>query len=342
MSEGGALAGDVTLPGGKRVKKVWAVAGGVGLVVVGVIWYRNHKAAQAAAAVTDSTPAAETFAPGVDLSGGGSGGGGGNVDTSVPTQVQNGPPFTNNAAWAQYATTYLVDNLNLDPGAVATDLAAYLAGDQVTQDQRNVINDALAYADYPPAAGANGYPPSINVVGSVSGLGNKPGAVQLAAGAVTASSIALTWPAVTGASEYDYTATGPGGFNRTGTLTAPGLTLSGLSAASAYAVTVHAANAAGAGPDSTLTVTTAAATSSTPTPPTPAPTGPAGAPAGATQRYTIQHGDTLSGIAAKFHVTTAQLWAWNGPDLDAYAVKMGHPSGSNHGALIFGGLPIWV
>lgn len=83
------------------------------------------------------------------------------------------------------------------------------------------------------------------------------------------------------------------------------------------------------------------ATGQTP-PPAPAPT-PTPTPAGSAThpRYTIEHGDTLEGIAARFHTTKAQLLAWNLPDLDAYARRFGHAN-SNNGNLIFGGLPIRV
>lgn len=55
-------------------------------------------------------------------------------------------------------------------------------------------------------------------------------------------------------------------------------------------------------------------TSPTPTPapvPTPAPTAPAPTPARQAQWYTVQHGDSLSSIAARFGTTAERIYQYN-------------------------------
>lgn len=187
------VSGTVNIPKIGRVKKVY-VYGGVAVVgVLAVVYYRQHKAAalsgsSAPADGQQTDPAGNVgvidpatgyvegspedlsalssqadFNPGTDLSGSGSTG------PSIDTQVTNGPPFTNNAAW----TTYVLANLPQaqdNPSGVAATLGAYLAGAQVQPDQVDVIHAADALAGPPPVAGHNGMPPSINVAGSASGV----------------------------------------------------------------------------------------------------------------------------------------------------------------------------
>lgn len=94
--------------------------------------------------------------------------------SSVGSQAQNGPPFTTNAAWSQYAINYLTQTLGMDPGTVSAAIGAYIAGRPVTATQQGLINDAIAIAGSPPVSGPNNYPPSINVSGGTGGGGAKP------------------------------------------------------------------------------------------------------------------------------------------------------------------------
>lgn len=252
----GGGSGTVKIPLVGTVPKKWALLGGVVLVGGAFFWWRSRSSPSPAPV----DPAAGTdVGSGSDLSydpaGDSSGGGGGSSSTSTGDQVDNGPPFSSNEAWAQYATAYLVNTLLMEPGPVGQDIGAYLAGAPVSSAQRDVINQATGYAGLPPISGPHGYPPSINVSGSVSGPGSLPGAVHLVAGPATPSAVSVDWESVTGASGYAWKATGPGGYTHLGTTPDTTVTVTGL-AAGTYTITVHATSSAGAGPDDSITVST--------------------------------------------------------------------------------------
>lgn len=331
--EGGLLpTGKWKLPVVGEVKKAYVIGAAAVLFVGGVLWWRKtHPSAPAGGLATDSAGnvgvinpatgfvagspedlAAINAAAATGADGSGSGGGGGatsgSLGPSIGDQVAAGPPFTNNAAWSQYATTYLTGTLNLDPGAVGTDLGAYLAGDKVNQAQRVVILDATTYAGPPPVAGPNGYPPSINVSGDVSGVGSAPGPVTLTTGNITVTTARVNWTAVSGATGYAYTVTGAG-VNKHGTVTVPTLGITGLKGGEPYHVTVHAVNASGAGPESSLDIHTPASSSSK----------PAGNAAYATvvvAEFVKAHpawDSTVSGIAEHYGYGADWETVWNDP-----------------------------
>lgn len=229
----GPLSGTVTVPvpGGKKVhiKKLY-VAGGVAVVgIAAVLWYRNRNASAAAAPVTDPSMATDpagnvgTIDPATgyvegsaedlaalstgtntDTSGSGGGGGSDGSDGNTATQVAAGPPFSDNAAWDQWATSYLVTTLGKDPGQVAAALALYLSGGEVHNlTDRDIINEATAAAQRPPQTGPNGYPPAINFVGSVTGTGPSLGApTGIVVTGETTNSTTVTFHAVPGAVSY--------------------------------------------------------------------------------------------------------------------------------------------
>lgn len=180
--------GKIDIPGVGKVKPVYAGAGLAAVAVLIILYYRRKNSAGSTTAAAQQTdPAGNTgpidpatgyvfgspedvaalAAAGGSTGGGGSGTGGGGTTSD---QVSNGPPFTSNAAWAQYAIQVLEGN-GYDAGTVTGDLGLYLSGSQVTADQEDVINAAIAVAGYPPVAGPNGYPPAINVIGSKQGGG---------------------------------------------------------------------------------------------------------------------------------------------------------------------------
>jgi hypothetical protein len=344
--------GTVNVPKIGKVKKVYVIGAGALVGVAAVVWYRKRKAASQAAStgaiVTDSAGNVGVLDPatgfvqgspedlaaleGMGQTGTGAGGSGGSSssgDSSVPTQIEAGPPFTTNAAWTQYATTYLVGTLGMDPGTVANDLGKYIAGAQVTQAERDgVIQPALAYAGTPPIGGAGGFPPSINVVGTVSGTGSTPGAPKLSIGTVTESSGVVKWAAVSGATGYAWTASGPS-YSKTGTGAGTSVTLSGLKAGSSYTVAVHATNAAGAGPTASITVKTKA-TSTT----------PSGSYAEvhvvAYHSASPAWNSTISGIAQHYGYGGDWESVWNDPKNASLRAKRGDP---NH---IQAGDTVWV
>lgn len=180
---GRAGKGTVNIPGVGKLP-AWTVLGGLGLVLVLIIRHRSTSAAAAAGTATDpagnvgvidpatgyvygspqDTAGLATSAAVSTPAAGGTGGG------SVGDQVTNGPPFTSNAAWSQYAVSIL-EQSGYDPGELSNTLGLYLAGQPVTPSQQSEINAAVAVAGYPPVAGVNGHPPAISVSGSVAGGG---------------------------------------------------------------------------------------------------------------------------------------------------------------------------
>lgn len=202
--------GTIKVPGGGRIKKGYAIAG-VGVVGVAVvIYYRNRSAGTPTAAQLAASPTVDPTAPSdlsnFDPTAGGAGVIGysstGNPIYGVGTgpQVENGPPFSTNAAWSQYAITVLVGN-GMDAAPLTDALGAYLAGAPVTAAQQALINDATAVAGLPPTAGTNGKPPGINVTQPSTG-GTNPG------GSGTGGSTSWKFPAPHGLQVYDVSHTG--------------------------------------------------------------------------------------------------------------------------------------
>lgn len=171
---------------GKPVKKevVYVGAGVGGLVVIALIVRSRKQAAAAAAAATPADPNA-TAAYGAATSGeldpatglaagspedlaalaaqssgyyGTSAAGNGSYGTTVP---QAG--FTNNAAWAQAAEEYITGGSGGGgpTDAVGNALGKYITGQNATSDQVTIIEQAIAFENYPPVAGTDGYPPNI-------------------------------------------------------------------------------------------------------------------------------------------------------------------------------------
>jgi hypothetical protein len=192
-----ALDGTVKLPVFGTVRKKTAAGAGLGAVVlvIGIYWYRQHKAASASPAASPASSATVTdpagnvcsavnpatgFCPGTAqdiaaqqqaeagyypyVDGGGSGSPFGLTTGTAP--VETTAEFANNAAWAQASETYLGSN---GADAIAAALAKYISGQQITTDQQTTVEEAIAAEGYPPVAGANGYPPSMNVTGGSSG-----------------------------------------------------------------------------------------------------------------------------------------------------------------------------
>jgi hypothetical protein len=159
------------------------VLGGVGIVLVLIIRSRSaSKAAAAAGTATDPAGNVGVIDPATGYvqnspqdqaalaanAAAGTANTSGTTSGTVGGQVTNGPPFTSNAAWSQYAISVLQGD-GYDPGTLSGELGAYLSGQPVTPAQQSDINAAVAVAGYPPVAGPNGKPPAINVSGSSAG-----------------------------------------------------------------------------------------------------------------------------------------------------------------------------
>jgi hypothetical protein len=87
-------------------------------------------------------------------------GAGGGVGVGVPA-----PPApqsaTTNAQWAAAAQQSLV-NEGFSSVAAAEALGEYITGQTLTSDQETIVNAAIAAENYPPVAGATGYPPAMH------------------------------------------------------------------------------------------------------------------------------------------------------------------------------------
>lgn len=171
------MADTINVPGMGETKKttVYIMVGGL-FLISGVVYYRNKKnaaanasIAQAGSSTTDPATgypygSAEDAAALAAQANYNSGVGGGSYpySTSTPGTIQTG--FTSNAAWAQAYESYATQNLNADASVVAAALGKYLTGQPLTSDQLSVVEQAIAFQGIPPQSGANGYPPSYNLI----------------------------------------------------------------------------------------------------------------------------------------------------------------------------------
>ena len=171
---------------GKKVKTKTAVlaTGGILIGVIGIGWYRNKQAANAANAADAATTAANNIDPATGFVTGSAqdeaalagmaqgtiGGGGGNLGAGevigydglgnpiYGAGTTNAPiGFTSNAQWGQAAETFMGSS---GSDAIAAALGKYLSGSPLTPDQVTIVQQALAVEGNPPVAGPSGYPPS--------------------------------------------------------------------------------------------------------------------------------------------------------------------------------------
>ncbi len=238
----------VPLVGGVN-KTTLYVAGAAGVAAVGYAVWKKKKAAAAAAATPTATTAYgyAAYGYGSELtdeeqgiaseyayegySYGGIGAYG--IGTSEPSTNN---PVATNAEWAQYAQQFLV-NQGYTATTVANALGAYITGSNVG-DNESIVQAAIAFEGYPPAAGSGGYPPSINTGGTNTGQGGGTGTTpakstaanpisNLAVTRKSATSVAAKWNPSTGATGgYSWKLTGP--VNKSGTTKSTSVTVSGL------------------------------------------------------------------------------------------------------------------
>jgi len=209
-----ALEGTLQTPIGKVQKKT-AVIGVSAAVILGVIvYYRQQQlggsdevggtealinpatgypygSAEDAAALAEQ---AAFISP--PASGGGGGGGSGSIPPSNLSYRTNGE-------WSQAVVEYMVGNgLIEEPSQLSAALGKYLTGQPATVTDRNLIQQAIAVQGFPPLAGPNGYPPSINTatIPTVPPVtpAPKPSVPAVPTGIkvqyVTRTGVALGWP----------------------------------------------------------------------------------------------------------------------------------------------------
>lgn len=201
------LEGTIHTPVGTVQKKTAVFLGGSVAVLVGIIWYRQKKLAEATPTTTQAEidPATgypygspEDAAALADQNGyvsppANSGGGG----SSIPNSNVG---YTSNSQWQQAVIETMTNNGTLsDPTAMSAALGKYLTGAYVAPDDatsNSLIQQAIAAEGYPPVAGSNGYPPSINrnaPAGPPSQQNNVTVVTGLRASKSTKNSITVTW-----------------------------------------------------------------------------------------------------------------------------------------------------
>lgn len=176
-----AMEGTVKVPGIGEAKKRSVALVSAGLLgILGIGYYRSKKQSQQQSSSTDSNTSGYTD-PNVDPATGlpygsvqdqsalygqgyGTNFGYGYGPGYVPPPVQPPGPgtFTSNAQWAQAAEDYLVNNTGADAATAGNAIGKYLTGQPVTPDQVSIIDQAIAFENYPPVSGPNGMPPSMN------------------------------------------------------------------------------------------------------------------------------------------------------------------------------------
>lgn len=221
---------------GTPVKKTYVIGGGVIVGALFIYEYRKQQAAKAAAAAAASASAG----PSVNTSGDqyppdgttgnpsdpystdpatgmtyGDEAGGGYVGNGVSnlggyygggglygggTGFESPGSFTSNAYWTQYVEQMMGSSGN---DSISAALGAYITGAPLSTTQISIVEQAVAIAGYPPVAGANGYPPSIQSGPSGSGGGTPAGSpvtVNVPDGA--GKWMAVTFPNVAAAEQF--------------------------------------------------------------------------------------------------------------------------------------------
>jgi LysM repeat protein len=287
---------DVDVPGvGGVDKKVLLVVGGGGAAYVLYRYWKAKKDAAAAASAAADTPGYDQSSTDLPTVPGAVAGAGTNGETT--TDLAGSAPTTN-AAWSQAAEQYLV-GAGYDPTSVLKALGDYLANRSLSPDEQSIVQAAIAVAGYPPE-GTHNILPAVSAGGSTASVGQVQG---LHSTAVTSTGFQINWYATTGANGYhvyegsslvatDYGTYHPFNDRQPGTQYGP--------------FTVRALNMDGTEGSASdpLMVTTSGAQSSPSPAPAPTPR-PSGVPSSRT--VIVQHGDTLSKIAARNGISMARL-----------------------------------
>lgn len=222
--------------------------------------------------------------------------------------------YATNDAWAAAAINFLVGR-SIDPVAANSAIEQYLNGQPLTPDQQGDVNLAIQSIGAPPQPPQPGNAPPPIVTPPSPGptyAANPP--TGLAVASKTSSTIAVKWNRAANAAGYSVTYSS--GSQPSSTLTVTGTdttaTISGLQPATAYTIQVQATPAKPGDAFASTTATTSGTAAPAPSPsgPTVLPQNP-GAGSGTTHTYTVVHGDTLSGIAARNHISLAQLRTMN-------------------------------
>lgn len=283
------------------------------------------------------------------------GGGGGGDNTSGGGGDTTAGKYATNAEWERAAINYLVAR-GVDPTAANEAITSWLSSQQLTPEQQADVNLAIQGLGTgppdPPGPVGTPPPPVVTPPQGVVYATNPPTGVTVSG--ATSTTLTVKWNRATNATGYTVR------FGRTsaasdGSVSAGAeagqATIGGLTPKTTYYVHVQATPAKPADPYGSASGTTTAASTPgpmpgpvPPTPPGPVPPGPklpaptpAPAPSGK-RSYTVVHGDTLSGIAGKLHVSGGwqALYSENKATIEA-AAKAHGKSSSDNGHWIFPG-----
>jgi hypothetical protein len=279
---------------GMHIPKPVAIIGGGAIVIGGAVYYRGKKAASDANAAA-ATAGANT---GIDPSTGYPYGSAEDASAMAaqgsyinpaqsgvgdPFAIQGfnsygissgGPPFTSNALWSQYVEQWLVGTMNSDPNTVGNAIGKYISGQPLDSGMVAIVQEAIAFAGYPPVSGPGGNPPSYTTATTTTtnppptggGTGSGGGTTSHAPGTpsglhrtnVTRTSIGINWNAVSGASHYVIRVTYQNQLIKEQTSNSSTATVSGLSANRTYGIHVIAVNSANQwSPEASITQKTA-------------------------------------------------------------------------------------
>ena len=174
------LEGTIKTPFGTVQKKTALALGGIALALGGIVYWREKKLGgltptntNAAGEVDPATgfvygtpeDLAALAAQGTDLGGGGGGSASGGGSGSIPPGGIIGTAFTSNGQWVQAVEDYMTtNNLVVDPTQLSAALGKYITGTYIDPSSAaySLVQQAISVQNYPPIAGANGYPPAIN------------------------------------------------------------------------------------------------------------------------------------------------------------------------------------
>lgn len=262
------LEGTIKTPIGPVQKKTALLLGG-GVVVIGaIVWYRQRQMG------SESTPTEQTeinpatgypYGSAEDAAAlaaqaayvsppASSGGGSSNVP---PSNLS----FSSNGQWTQAVIEYMITNSLLeDTGAMSAALGKYLTGAYVTDAQVSLIQQAIAVQGFPPIAGANGYPPSLNRNAPASPANptttlKAPTGLRIASKGQT--TFLVDWNKVEGANGYKVKVAG-GGISKEYFPLDDWDTIAGLKKNTKYTITVNALTPSPRknGPTASITATT--------------------------------------------------------------------------------------
>lgn len=172
----------------------------------------------------------------------GSGGGGstGDPTSSTPQQIRT------NAQWSQYARALLLETDSYTGTAIGAALGNYLAGKPLTSQQQEIVSAAIAFAGYPPVG------THVVIPGGDTEIKIAPSGLKVTA--TTATSVTLSWSAVSGADDYRVYRSGAA--ENVGTSKDTTATIGGLQPNTSYSFQVAAVSGAGkAGPRSSTATT---------------------------------------------------------------------------------------